>query len=78
MKKFIESAGMALKSKQDKFKQFHKLSVKLWMQNLLDEEEDEAKVRRDMYLSSKRMNFNSMFRKLCVEADLDQSLQRNL
>jgi len=48
------------------------------MQNLLDEEDDEAKVRRDMYLSSKRMNFNSMFRKLCVEVDLDKSLQRNI
>ncbi|MEH1906632.1 MAG: hypothetical protein V7L05_23030 [Nostoc sp.] len=78
MKRFIESAGIALKNEQEKFKQFHKLSVKLWMQNLLDEEDDEAKVRRDMYLSSKRMNFNSMFRKLCVEVDLDQSLQRNI
>ena len=78
VKRFIESAGTALKNEQEKFKQFHKLSVKLWMQNLLDEEDDEAKVRRDMYLSSKRMNFNSMFRKLCVEVDLDKSLQRNI
>nr|WP_290224574.1 AIPR family protein [Trichocoleus desertorum] len=74
VKGFIERAGTTLKNDKDRFKQFHKLSIKLWMQDLLDDE-DEAKVRRDMYLSSKKMNFNNMFRKLCIEADLGQSLQ---
>ena len=77
VRKFIDDASKALKNKQDSFKKFHKLAVKLWMQDLLDDDEDEAKVRRDMYLSSKRMNFNNMFRKLCIEADLDQSLKDN-
>ena len=74
VKGFIEHAGMALKDDKDRFKRFHKFSVKLWMQVLLDEDDDETKVRRDMYLSSKKMSFNNMFRKLCIEADLDQSL----
>lgn len=77
VKKFIENASSTLKSNQERFKKFHKLAVKLWMQHLLDDD-DESKVRRDMYLSSKRMSFNSMFRKLCIEADLDQSIQQNL
>jgi hypothetical protein len=77
VRKFIDDASKALKNKQDRFKKFHKLAVKLWMQDLLDDDEDEAKVRRDMYVSSKRMNFNNMFRKLCIEADLDQSLKDN-
>ena len=76
VKRFIERASTTLKNDKDKFKQFHKLSVKLWMQDLL-EDDDEAKVRRDMYLSSKKMNFNNMYRKLCMEADLGQSLQSN-
>jgi hypothetical protein len=74
LKIFIENSSLVLKKDQRTFKHFHKLSIKLWMQDLLDNE-DEAKVRRDMYLSSKRMNFNNMYRKLCIEADLDQSLQ---
>ena len=47
------------------------------MQDLLDDD-NETKVRRDMYLISKKINFNNMFRKLCIEADLDQSLQRTI
>ena len=76
MKKFLENASMVLKNEQERFKQFHKLSIKLWMQDLLDDD-NETKVRRDMYLISKKINFNNMFRKLCIEADLDMSLQHN-
>lgn len=77
VRKFIDDASKALKNKQDRFKDFHKLAVKLWMQDSLDDDEDEAKVRRDMYLSSKKMKFNIMFRKLCIEADLVQSQKDN-
>jgi hypothetical protein len=75
VKGFIRHAATTLNNEKDRFKQFHKLSVKLWMQDLLDDE-DEAKVRRDMHLSSKKMNFNNIFRKLCIEADLGQSFQK--
>jgi AIPR protein len=74
VREFMKSSSVALRTQKDRFKQFHKLSVKLWMLDLLSEE-DEIKVRRDMYLSSKRMNFNNMYRKLCIEADLGNSLQ---
>jgi hypothetical protein len=73
IKKFIEDSNVVLKHEQERFKKFHKFAIKLWMQSLMDDE-DESKVRRDMYVSSKRMNFSQMFRKLCIEADLHQSL----
>ncbi len=76
VKQFLEKSRLALKSQVTTFEKFYKLAVKLWMQGLLDEE-DEAKVRRDMYVSSKRMNFTNMFRKICIEADLDNSLKGN-
>jgi hypothetical protein len=44
------------------------------MQELLDDE-DEVKIRRDMYMVSKRMSFTSLFRKFSVEADFSQSLK---
>ncbi|KAB2932821.1 MAG: hypothetical protein F9K25_06310 [Candidatus Contendobacter sp.] len=73
VKKFLYQSTSLLKNEQDKFKKFHKLSVKLWMQALLDDEDD-IKVRRDMYLSSKKANFTSLYRKLCIEADLGSLL----
>jgi hypothetical protein len=73
VKRFIDNSSTVLKNDQERFKKFHKLAVKLWMQELLGDD-DETKVRRDMYVSSKRMNFSNMFRKICIEADLDRSL----
>ena len=73
VKRFLNQSTILLKNEQDKYTKFHKLSVKLWMQDLLDDEDD-TKVRSDMYLSSKRINFTNLFRKLCMEADLDLSL----
>jgi hypothetical protein len=73
VKRFIDNSSAVLKNDQERFKKFHKLAVKLWMQELLGDD-DETKVRRDMYVSSKRMNFSNMFRKICIEADLDRSL----
>ena len=59
-----------LKNQPDKYSKFCKLSIKLWMQDILTDE-DESEVRRDMFIRTKRMSFTSMFRKLCIEADLD-------
>ncbi len=66
VKLFLEKSETLLKSERAKFLKFHKLAIKLWMQGLLDEE-DEAKLRRDMYVSSKRMSFTNMFRKFVLK-----------
>ena len=70
VKSFLMKSREILKGQQDRFLRFHKMAIKIWMQELLVDE-DETKVRRDMYISSKTLNFTNMFRKLCIEADLD-------
>jgi len=72
MKDFLAQARNLLRNQPDRFAKFYKLAVKLWMQDILTDE-DEAEVRRDMFVRSKRMNFTTMFRKICMEADLDVS-----
>ncbi len=76
MKNFLAQARDALKGQPDKYSKFYKLAIKLWMQDILTNEE-EAEVRRDMYLRSKQMNFTTMFRKICMEADLDKASAPN-
>lgn len=72
---FLSQARSLLKERESRFPKFHKLAVKIWMQGIIaDEDEDEAEIRRDMYIKSKRLNFTSMYRKMCMEADLDKSI----
>jgi len=74
VKDFLKRARSILVDDKERFGRFHKLAIKIWMQDMLTGEED-AKVRRDMYVSSKRLNFTNLFRKLCMEADLDPLLR---
>lgn len=69
-KSFFSAAKVLLTSEPAKFSRFYKLAVKLWMQEMLGPEED-SELRRDMYLKTKASNFTNMFRKLCMEEDLD-------
>lgn len=69
---FIEKAKTVLVNEPDKFIKFYKLAVKIWMQDQLGDESD-AEVRRDMYIRTKAANFTNMFRKLCMEGDLEAS-----
>lgn len=72
VKAFLSDARSVLKNASDTYSTFYKLAVKLWMQLMLTND-DEAEVRRDMYLRSKQANFTTMFRKICMEADLAAS-----
>ena len=74
VKDFLKQARSILITDKERFSKFHKLAVKIWMQDMLTDEDD-TKVRRDMYVSSKRLNFTNLFRKLCMEADLDPLLR---
>jgi hypothetical protein len=69
MKIFLGKSKTLLRGSPEKFMQHFKLSVKIWMQEMITDEDD-GKVRRDMYIESKRLNFNVMYKKLCIEADL--------
>jgi hypothetical protein len=74
VKGFLEQARSVLTNDKQRFGRFHKLATKIWMQDMLTDEDD-IKVRRDMYVSSKRLNFTNLFRRLCMEADLDPLLR---
>src|SRR5215213_293574 len=69
VKAFLLQARILLKNTPERYSSFYKMAVKLWMQLMLTND-DEAEVRRDMYLRSKQANFTTMFRKICMEADL--------
>ena len=73
MKDFLAKSQALLTGQPERFAKYYKRAVKIWMQDMLTDE-DEAKVRRDMYIESKRSNFNIMYRKLCMEADLDATI----
>jgi hypothetical protein len=69
---FLLKARSLLKLQPETFVRFYKLAVKTWMQETMTDDDD-VELRRDMYIKSKRLNFTVMFRKLCMEADLDLS-----
>lgn len=73
MKSFLGSVHAVLIDDPIRFEKFHKLTIKIWMQDLLTDDND-TKILRDMNKSSKRMSFTNMFRKLRMEADLDSGL----
>ena len=77
VKQFFHEARVLLISERDKFVKFHKFSIKIWMLNTLDDEDD-AKIRRDMHASTRKISFTKLYRKLCIEADLDSSLQTKI
>ncbi len=69
---FLSKARTLLNSEVETYKQFHKRAIKIWMNENLDTADD-AELRRDMYIKSKRLDFTTMFRKICLEADLDKA-----
>lgn len=69
---FLSKSRALLNSDVEKYAKFHKRAIKIWMNENLDAA-DEAEIRRDMYIRSKRLNFTTMFRKICLETDLDMA-----
>jgi len=67
---FLTAALSLLSGERSKYSKFYKLAVKMWMQDMLGAEDDST-MRRDMWVKSKGSNFTNMFRKLCIEGDLD-------
>lgn len=72
VRKFLSTAQSIFTNEPEQFIKYYKLAVKIWMLDMITDDDD-AKVRRDMYIESKRSNFNVMYQKLCIEADLDSS-----
>jgi uncharacterized protein (UPF0332 family) len=69
MRKFLSSAKNLLKTQPDKFISFYEFAVKVWMNEVTDDD-DETKILRDMVNKSRRLKFSLLFRKICMEGDL--------
>ena len=72
MKRFLDESRSLLMSNRRLYDHCHKLAIKIWMQDMLDTDDD-VKLRRDMYMATKGSNFTSMFKKLSVELDHAQA-----
>lgn len=72
VQRFLQSAQHVLRNKEDLFVRYFQLAVKLWMMEVMMDEDD-SELRRDMYVKSKRANFTLMYRKLCMEADMESN-----
>lgn len=70
VRSFLEKSREVLKSKAEIYARFYLLAVKLWMQGVMNDDDD-AEVRQNMFLRSKGLNFTSLFKKIRMEADLD-------
>ena len=73
---FLSKARDLLKNQNSMFPKFHKFAVKIWMADNLGDEDD-AEIRRDMFIRTKRFNFTNLFRKIRMEADLEMSNSQN-
>lgn len=69
-KSFLKAAKALLNAQPERYSRFHAFAVKMWMQDMLGAEGD-AEVKRDMWVKTKGSNFTNMFRKLCMEGDLN-------
>lgn len=74
MGKFLREAHAILENRKERFLKFYKHAVKIWMQEM-PTDADDAEIRRDMSLISRGLKFTGIFRKLCMEADVDDWLR---
>jgi len=75
MKEFLSKALQMLENRRERFLRYYLLAVKTWMQEVMGTSADDAEIRRDMSIQSRGANFTTMYRKLCMEADLDSWLR---
>jgi hypothetical protein len=75
MNTFLSDARTLLESDKGRFLRFYTLSVKVWMQEMMPLDAEDIEIQRDMNKQSKSANFTIMFRKLSMEADLDDALR---
>ena len=75
MTNLLSQARFLLDNRTNRYLRYYTLAVKTWMQEVIDLGADDAEIGRDMYSQSRRANFTNLFRKLCMEADLDDRLR---
>ena len=76
MMRFLSEARTLLENDRKRLLRYCMLSVKVWMNEVMPSDADDSEIARDMSLLSRRANFKVMFRKLCMEADVDDQLRR--
>jgi hypothetical protein len=76
MRKFLVGASTILREALEHFSNYYMLSVKIWMGLMMDAGSDEGEIRQFMNLQSRSANFTQMYKKLCLEADLNQTLTK--
>jgi len=75
MKEFLSKALSMFENRRERFLRYYLLAVKTWMQEVMGTRDDDAEIRRDMSIQSRGANFTAMYRKLCMDADLDDWLR---
>jgi hypothetical protein len=76
MKNFIADAARLLRDDRPRFRVYYRLALKIWMSLMIDAGGDEQEIRQLMNLQSRKADFSLMFKKLCLEADVAESLTR--
>ena len=76
IRKFLLAASNALRDNPQAFSRYYMLSVKIWMGLMMDTRADESEIRQFMNLQSRAANFTQLYKKLCLEADLNHELTK--
>ncbi len=76
VKGFIQKAAQLLRDDKPRFVLYYRLALKIWMSLMIDAGVDETEIRQLMSLQSRKADFSLMFKKLCMEADLAESITR--
>jgi hypothetical protein len=77
MEKFLEATLSFLQVQRKKFIEYYLYAVKVWMDAVSPVDAASLEVRVNMHTFSRNINFTNMFKKVCREADLAQSLSQH-
>jgi hypothetical protein len=69
MKDFLSKAKSTLEGDKDGYLKHYKLAVKYWILQIIGPAENDAEIRQNMSLKSRKLPFTAGFRSLRVEAD---------
>ncbi len=70
MKDFFTKSTELLQYADETFERYYLLATKIWMSDIMQSTE-ETTLRRDMSLESRKLNFSALYRRLCLESDLE-------
>jgi hypothetical protein len=74
MMRFFNTGREVLLQQKALFVRYFVLSVMVWMQDVISSEIDDSAIQRDIHIQSRRAVFSNLFRKLCIQADIDDAL----